>query len=382
MKTWGEIGSGENSESVDGIVNDTNGNISISVDLVSTMGIEAETIAITGSAGFSGLIDVNSITIPETDGEGGGVINQGEQTLLHTYAGTGAGDNFFLGLDAGNYTLTTAFKNIVIGSGGGSTLTIGGYNVIVGQEAADNAEGDIYYSTIIGARAGRNIDGLGNTVVGFKTMFNGTGGNNVILGREACDRLSNVDNSVIIGRYTARGRDTHSISNSVILGTSSGKELGSGANTNVVIGYNSLIAQEAGSANTVIGCNIDNTETNRSNYLNLDNVIQCDKTAYKTTIRNVEATIYSIELGIGGTYDFSGKAGIGTIIAGDNVAYLHFAFSSDGSTIYEITANGDTSWSDTADKLCVFANNNKTRIKNNLGATTKVLFVCYEHDVS
>ena len=66
------------------------------------------------------------------------------------------------------------------------------------------------------------------------------------------------------------------------------------------------------------------------------------------------------------TFDLpDSKSGFGTIQAGDDLAYVRFAFKADG-TVRLIESNGSVAAANTDSNLCVFDNGSNVRIANRL----------------
>lgn len=126
-----------------------------------------------------------------------GVIYEDVNTLLN-WKGT---DNYFLGREAGNTTLT-GNGNIGQGYQCLNDLTDGTYNIGIGYNSFPTlTTGD--YNIGVGFGAGRNSTGSYNIDLGYLAgEFNGT--HNVNIG-ESAGRYSTGDNNVRIGRSTGFG---------------------------------------------------------------------------------------------------------------------------------------------------------------------------------
>lgn len=142
----------------------------------------------------SGMITLNS-SAPSTCGV----------PFLHGYGS----DNFFGGLNAGNFTLT-GIENVGIGSAALQSDTSGSYNVAYGYQALyNNTEGtsntaigwNTLYSTI-----GHHAGGTCNTAVGAGALsYDPTGNNNIAIGCGAGSALTSGDNNIYIGSTGQQG---------------------------------------------------------------------------------------------------------------------------------------------------------------------------------
>ncbi|MCH7882843.1 hypothetical protein IIA95_00255, partial [Patescibacteria group bacterium] len=133
-----------------------------------------------------------------------GIIKSGDDTFIHNF-GT---DNFFAGVNAGNFAMTGT-KNVAVGLNALIANLAGGGNTALGSQALTN-----------------NTEGGSNVGVGELTGLNNfTGSNNVFIGAFSDVTIDGLSNAIAIGSNAKV-----SASNSLILG-------GTGANAvNVGIG--------------------------------------------------------------------------------------------------------------------------------------------------
>lgn len=148
------------------------------------------------------------------------------------FAHTHGVNNTFVGITAGNLTLTGS-GNTAVGNNALKNATSGNSNTAVGYLAL-SATQDGHDNTVVGRFAlGANGSGFNNTVMGSEAMTSGsTGNNNVAIGQEAM--LNNTGN------------------NNVALGTQSLANKTSGDN-NVAVGSFAGTAVNTGSSDILIG---------------------------------------------------------------------------------------------------------------------------------
>jgi hypothetical protein len=201
---------------------------------------------------FSGLSLTQNLTVPSTVyGALYGIIYKGNSPFIHdfNYGNNGtvttAGQNIFIGLNAGNFTMGSganssnqASGNVGIGNLALSAITIGYYNVAVGPSAAQ------------GITTGANNLGLGYCALQGVT----TGGNNVGVGYCAMRYVTTSGDNIAIGNNAGRfisGGSTHNItgSQSIFIGSSTYPLADADANE-VVIGYGAV---GAGSNTVTLG---------------------------------------------------------------------------------------------------------------------------------
>jgi len=143
-------------------------------------------------------------------------------------------------------------SNTFLGQGAGLPITTGQDNVTIGYRANYSGGVDVDYSTIIGSEAGYNIEGDGNTIVGYRAAFAATTmDSSVILGRQAGFSLTTQDNNVIIGY---RSGFSTAVANQVLIGFQAGYSLTTGT-FNVAVGADALYTCSSGNQNTAFGRN-------------------------------------------------------------------------------------------------------------------------------
>ncbi len=156
--------------------------ISNAQDITNTLGAGGQLIVKDASTNFltisqaTGQVNIlNSLRLENTDNTTTGVIFKGTNRFLHNYY-NGVSYNTFLGINAGNFTLTTANENTGIGYLSLSDLTTGDYNTAVGRSALEfNTTG--YSNTAMGYFSlSTNTTGVQNTALGDYSLFANTDG--------------------------------------------------------------------------------------------------------------------------------------------------------------------------------------------------------------
>ncbi len=236
-------------------------------DADSDTGIQVEESAdedvIRFDAGGTEVLTMNSegkITLPNTTGLNtkAGVLYKDSTPFMHNfnYGDSGTvttlGENTFVGVNSGNFTMGSGALNVYEGSFntgiGSHTLTANtsGYsNVALGYEALiSNTEG--HTNTAIGTNTLRsNTTGSNNSAVGTLAMYgNTTGNDNVAFGKYA-------------GNYIANGSTLNKTSSSSVYLGYKTKALADGDTNEIVIGYDTT----GNGSNTVTLGNDSITET-------------------------------------------------------------------------------------------------------------------------
>jgi len=159
-----------------------------------------------------------------------GVIKSGANRFIHNF-GT---NNFFAGVNAGNFTLSGIGGNTGVGSNALQALTSGGENTAVGPNALySNTTGDantamgpyaLYFNTTGGANTAvghyalwNNTTGYENTAVGhYALIHNTTGYENTAVGKDALSYNSTGYQNTAMGQG-ALNRNTTGTSNTVMV---------------------------------------------------------------------------------------------------------------------------------------------------------------------
>ncbi len=211
---------------------------------------------ISGSGTLGGALN-----LLETTASGAGMIKLGGYRFLHNYGS----NNAFLGLNAGNLTMTGG-QNTAMGKDALTRNTNGGFNTAVGHEAMYNNTSGAN-NTAIGALTLRNsITGILNTAVGSGALAEGTtGSSNTAIGASALQSNAADDNTAVgyaalWVNYQGAGNTAVGVSALQDNNASAGTAVGIGAlrhNTsgsqNTALGVNSLFYNTLGEENTAIG---------------------------------------------------------------------------------------------------------------------------------
>jgi len=176
---------------------------------------------------------------------------------------TTGSNNTAVGIYSG-YQLTDGTKNTLIGGSAGERLTTNtNFNVFVGYQSGEYADGTTVASvnnTYIGTFAGRFLDdGQNNVAIGYGAMTSNSdgAGNNanacIAIGRNAMAGSETNVGTIAIGHF-AGDNGSADIDNAVIIGREAGRDaLTSGADGAVGVGYKSLFSLTSGARNTAIG---------------------------------------------------------------------------------------------------------------------------------
>ena len=211
-----------------------------------------------------------SVSLPHSSGSTIGVIYKGSLPFLHDYNCAGHdGYNVFLGINAGNFTMSGGLVN------DGSYNTAIGYNCSHGLSAGTR-------NTAVGANSMVSCSsGSDNIAIGYFAM-NGTtiGSNNTALGISAGHGLVSGNYNCLMG--TVAGQSLNASSYNTILGSWAGSNLMNG-NDNIILGANAGNNLSSGSNNIIIGDNMD-VGTTVSNKLNIGGIIGGDMSTHMVGI--------------------------------------------------------------------------------------------------
>lgn len=196
-----------------------------------------------------GRIYRDVVSFPSTTAIDLGVVTMDGSSYLHSYGGD---TNLFIGVGAGNFTLTDQ-QNVGIGNISLSSLTSGQRNVAVGERSGrDNTDGND--NTFIGNRAGRlATTSTRNTMVGAGAMSNPTapgidniGVGNSVFNDAAFTGIRNIGIGTTVGLAMTTGTDNIGIGESALIALTTGTQ-------NVMIGTDSGGLLTIESFNTAVG---------------------------------------------------------------------------------------------------------------------------------
>jgi Protein of unknown function (DUF2793) len=185
--------------------------------------------------------------LPPTSDATTGVISLGATHFVHAY-GT---NNLFLGLGAGNFTLSGAEQNVGVGAGVLASLTSGDNNVGLGLSALSGV-----------------TEGSFNLGIGYRALQSvTTGGSNVAFGNDAARTITTGSNNTALG-HSAMSNCAAAVSNNTAIGylalqsvssndnTAIGRRAGLSATSaagNALIGNGTAVNLTTGDYNTVVG---------------------------------------------------------------------------------------------------------------------------------
>ena len=267
-------------------------------------GTERLSIAQTGGATFadnistSGTITAGAITIPNTDGTSGQVLQTNGSGALSWATSSGGASNvtglsdalvednsMYIGNDPSSST-STAQYNVAVGATALDAITTGDKNVAVGYDALtanttgaqnttygfeslkSNTAGDYNtasgyhsmrsntegsYNTASGSFSLRsNTTGIQNTASGYRSLYyNSTGTRNIAMGYGALDAADTENDNLAIG-YDALGGSIAGGEFNVAIGNYS-MDANTSGDYNVAVGYDVLTDNTTGGHNTASG---------------------------------------------------------------------------------------------------------------------------------
>lgn len=170
-----------------------------------------------------------------------GVIFRGTESFIHSFAAPGSrGENLFVGINSGNFTLAPnggppelASFNTSIGPGSGRSLVTGSENTFLGTQAGEyTTTGG--HNVFLGDIAGnRNTIGMRNTYVGQAAGFAALSGqDNAFLGYAAGYSITTGSRNTFFGFEAARGYQLGTDGNAPVTDTN-GILIGYGTNRSV-----------------------------------------------------------------------------------------------------------------------------------------------------
>jgi len=225
-----------------------------------------------------------SVELPETTWEiTEGIIYKNGNRFLHDFKPENtAGYNTFLGINAGNFTMSNPYPlptycsyNTGIGYGSLISLSTGRSNSAVGNASlGDNSSGDHNtavgffalegndtgsYNVAIGSAALMQNNKDDNTAVGSGSMANNLGSGNTAVGRSSMSGNKYGNRNCMIGYWAGYGylNSEHEANNCVVIGYGAGILLDDNANNNILIGYQAGDNLTTGANNLIIGYDLN-----------------------------------------------------------------------------------------------------------------------------
>ncbi len=219
-------------------------------------------------------------------------VDLGSQTLTTTGFGSFDGVKIFapesstntvVGNGAGTSIAAGALNNTIIGRSAGASLTTSNNNVLIGAFAGKNVDG--LDNLMLGSLAGEFANGAGATRNVYMGTWAGLGtddasntaGDNVGLGWRSLRRVEDGDKNLALGSNTCQALTTGS-RNSVI-GYSAGLLLTTGGN-NILIGHDAAEDLTTGNQNIIIGNDVDTSAVDASFELNIGNLLKGTRTGH------------------------------------------------------------------------------------------------------
>lgn len=255
------------------IANRTSGNYL----LFSTTIIDAVTITPTGDVGI-GVTPVEQLQITgnfriPASTSTVGQIKQGSSRIFHSF-GT---NNLFLGVAAGNFTMTGSGGNTVVGNNAFTDNTTGIANTVMGSNASQG-----------------NTTGGSNASFGHSALnVNTTGGSNAAFGRSALQNNDTGSDNVAVGRNALLVVDASSntaIGKSVLDGLTSGS-------ANTVVGKGSGAGIVTGSNNTILGANVTGLSSSLASNIILANGAGTIKAQHDGTDWTLTGNVHTVNQG-------------------------------------------------------------------------------------
>jgi len=266
---------------VTGISDDIGGVATPAAGIIQIAGGDNINTALSGMSVITVNLD-ESIYQPVTNAAGTqGLYALGGLDFMHAYGG----DNTFLGIQAGNRTLTTADYNVGIGSSALSGLTTGEYNTAVGSNAGSSIT-DSDYNTAIGSAAFESATTSNdyNTAIGYEAM----GG-----------VINNNSSNVGIGYRALYANTANGIVYNTVVGSLAAETL-VGGDGNVILGYNAANNLVGGDENIIIGYNSGSAYTG----------IESNNILIGSNLSGVLGDSDTIRIGVNGTHDRTYIAGV------------------------------------------------------------------------
>ena len=311
----------------------------------------------------------NAFRFPSTTSSTTGVIYKGANRFIHNYKpSANDGNNTFMGVNAGNFTMSSATSwlasgNTGIGTNALTALTTAGYNTAVGFNALTaNTTGS--YNMAFGSQAlSTNLSGDGNVAVGHGSLEKNTASSNTAIGNAALSLNTVGTGNSAIGE-SALLKNTIGNYNTSVGQSSMRENIDGGSNT--ALGLSALQLNTSGSFNLALG-----TSSLATNVLGSSNTaVGYDALSASTSSNNV-AVGYLSGTGIstGGNNTFVGSNTGATNLTGSNNTLLGYQANVSSSALTNAMAIGNGTTVNANNKVVV-GNTSVTSIGGQVGWTT------------
>ena len=280
------------------------------------------------SGAASPSVTGNITLVPSTPTAGN--ILKGTAPFIHNF-GTG---NTFIGVNAGNFTMTGDGANTASGFQALQANTTGSFNTASGFQALQaNTTGSFNTASGVNALLG-NTEGAGNTASGTGALQSNTiGSNNTANGASSLQSNANGDNNTANGvsalqNNTTGNQNTASGANALINNTTGSANAASGANAlfhnttgqnNTAFGTFALGSNTTGSVNIGIGNSAGINLTTGSNNIDIGNLgvaaeantirIGTDGSQTRTFITGIRGVTTGSATGVAVLIDTNGQLG-------------------------------------------------------------------------
>lgn len=262
-------------------------NEGVSVDADGNVGIGTNTpsqqLEITGS-----------FEMPNTSSSSTGIIFKDGSRFIHNYQNSSAnGNNTFIGLNAGNFSMTGTNYQGSSNSGFGAysmeSITSGFENTALGTNTLKNLTYG-YENVAIGYNAMQNsISTIRNIAIGNYALRNSTGYENIAIGYFAADNITSGHNNIIIGANidaaSASGNYQLNIGNT-IYGDLNSEQVGIG------ISSPAATLHVNGSLKLENGTSVNEFSTDTTLSSNSDQVVPTEKAVKKYVDRKIASQAY------------------------------------------------------------------------------------------
>ncbi len=246
------------------------------------------------NSGATALVDSADFTFNGTDlalGSTTGIAFGGER-VISASSTIGA---YLFGYRAGESLTGASDSNILMGALAGRQITTGGFNIGIGTFALAG-ETDGSHNTALGYAAGSSVSsGYANSFLGAAAGDQLRAGNdNSFIGAYSAFHAATSSNSVALGTNAAFGNGVnYQASNFTVIGRRAGYNMATGADNNILLGYQAADNLTTGNNNIIIGYDIDNITATADNVLNIGNLI------FGTGLDGTGTTLSSGNVGIG-----------------------------------------------------------------------------------